>query len=145
MSKIKTYEISEIVEKLAEIGKGEFHRIKFFSEPKTTDKSVIRKIVTATIRTKIDHTHMKAYEEPSFHRNEESTYIVGNALKRNDKTGNYLLKIAPLWDTYKVEYEEEDGTPISKEDALARIKPSPKKDGEPPIIITVNAHNIIEF
>ena len=145
MSNTKTFSIAEIIDKLQEIGKGEFHRIRFFSEPKTIDGSIIRKVVTTTIRTKIDHTHMKSYEEPSFHRNEESTYLVSDALKHNEKTGNYLLKVAPLWDTWKVEYEEADGTPISKEEATARIKPSSKKDGEPPIIITVNAKNILEF
>lgn len=141
----QTVSLNDIISTLNKIGKGEFHHIEFYSEPKTTDGSKIFKIASATIRTKIDHTHCKAYTDPSYHRTEDSTYILADALKVNNKTGNTLLKVAPLWDTYKVTYEDENGNALTAEEAKARIKPSNHSSDEKPLIITVNASKVLDF
>lgn len=94
------------------------------------------------MQTGVDYKHTKYYHEPTYHRNEDSTYIVDNSIKINNKNGNYLLTITPMWHTYKTRYEDVDGNPIDKAVAESLL-PTRKKSDNPPSKITPNANNVI--
>ena len=142
---IKSMTLEQVKTRIGEIKKGTFGNVVFYSTPKTTDGSIIYKVAETQIRTKIDHTKMKNYVEPTYHRTEDSIYEIDNALKTNNKTGNTLFKVAPKWDTYKIKFFEVDGiTEIPTEIAKTRIKET-TKSVEPPLIITINAEKIIKL
>lgn len=140
-----TLAIETLIERFEGIRKGTYHNIEFYSIPKTINGETIYKVASTEIQAKIDHTHSKNYEEPTYHRHEDSEYLVDNAIKLNNKTGNYLVTIVPKWDTYKTEYLDKDGNPISEEYAKSIIKPTIKKSEKPPVMITPKATNILSI
>lgn len=138
--------VEEVVEKMEGIRKGTFRFIEFFSPKATIDGGMIFKRAKTEIQAKVDHTHTKNYEEPTFHRNEDSTYIVENAIKFNNVTKNYLMTIVPLWDTYETEYVDGEGNAIEKEVAEKMLKPSaPRKDGKLPSMLTPRAYMVADI
>lgn len=134
--------LEKVIEGFEEIRRGTFHHISFFSLPSTIDGRTIYKISTTELQAKIDHTHGKNYEEPSFHRTEDSTYIVDNGIKFNNKTQNYLVTIVPNMEKYKSVYADENGIEIPKEEAEKWLKPK-KKSNKPISFMTPKATQIL--
>ena len=139
---MKTLSIAEVIEKMNNVGKGEFHNISFYSEKKAKDGTIIRKIAETQLQTGVNYKHTKYYNEPTYNRDEDSTYLVDNSIKINNKTGNYLLTITPMWETYKTRYEDLYGNPISKAVAESLL-PEKKKSNTLPSKITPNAKNVL--
>lgn len=142
--KITTLSLNEVKAGINAIKKGVFAKVCYYSEPKTIDGSKLYKITNAVIRTKIDRTHKECYVEPTYHRNEDSEYLIDNALKTNNNTGNTLFCINPVWNQTSAKFYNEDGEEVSAEQAKAIIKPSKSSNGVPDFI-TVNAAKIISI
>lgn len=137
--------MDEIVEKLNTIKGGQFSTIKFFSEPKTINKEVIYKVTEMQLQTKIDYTHRADYVEPTFHREEDSEYLIDKAIKHNNNTNKDLFTACPLASAKpKVHYYTENGTEITADVAKAIIKPkAPSKN--PLVFMTINCENILSL
>jgi len=134
--------LDQVIAALNNYKGGRFHKLSYYSKPKTIDGSTIYKVTETTVRMKVNEKNCKGYAEPTTHRNENSTYIVDKVLKYNNKTENYLLKIFPIWSRHKSYYLNEQGNEISNAEALAVIKPHPHSDN---LFITANALQILSI
>lgn len=136
-----------------EIGGGEFHTLTFVSMPKMRkayESEPIYKINKVQIRTKLDYEHTERYkqyvaEHPYMsERAEDSTYIVGKAIKHNNKTNNDLFMVIPKYETWESRYEDENGNEVSAEQ-VAEMTCKKSKTDTPPYVMTANARKIISL
>lgn len=135
--------VEEVIARMEELGKVQFHNITFCSMKETVDGRMIFKKASVEVPVSVDQRNCKDYKEPTYHRNEDSTYIVDNAIKFNNTTKNLLLKIKPIWKTYKSEYYDENGNHIEKETAINLLKPSKHFSTDLPQVLTAKATQII--
>ena len=139
----KTLTFAEITERMNKKGKGHFTYITYYSEKKTIDGGIIYKVASKVpFLAKINGKNRKCYVAPTSTRNEDSTYIVENAVKHNNKTNNDLLVLHLVNKKHKVQYFTENGTEISEAEATARIVPT-KSYGGIPTTITVNCTKVL--
>ena len=138
-------EFESVIKKLENVQGGRFAYVTFYSLPKTTNGETIYKVSKVHTQCKIDYTHRQDYVEPTFKREEDSTYIISKAIKHNNKTNNDLLVIYPVANSkVQTSYYNANGDEMTKEQAQAIIKPkAPSKT--PIIFMTPNARQILEI
>ena len=149
---MKAYTMDELMEKLNTIKGGTFATVTFYSTPKTNDGSIIYKVTKVQVHSKVDHTHMNDYEIPSYHRNDNSDYLISKALKYNNNTGNTLIVLVPMRDKqitttyYDSEWNLMD-TQTAKDMLYVPKKraTTEKVEKSQPKMLTPNAKNILNI